>query len=97
MLCIFVRFSEVASEEWDKPAYSVGLKCALLMRGCVNCDIRQTERHYRLVTSEKPDETGKTFHSVCRELLVGLLLGVAKDAREQSLCEKAVIPAVNLR
>ena len=76
--------SEVASEGWNKPAYSVGLKCARLMSGCVHCDIRQ--RHYRLATSEKPGETGRTFHSVCRELLVGLLLGVAKDGREHSLC-----------
>ena len=37
-------------------------------------DTRQ--RHYRLATSEKPGETGRTFHGVCRELLVvvGLLL-----------------------
>ena len=29
---LLVRFSEVASEEWDKPAYNgVGLKCARLM------------------------------------------------------------------
>ena len=69
--------TEVASEGWNKPAYSVGLKCARLMSGCVHCDTRQ--RHYRLATSEKPGETGRTFHSVCRELLVGLLLGVAKD------------------
>ena len=33
-------------------------------------------------------ETGRTFHSVCRELLVGLQLGVAKDGREHSLCGK---------
>ena len=63
--------TEVASEGWNKPAYSVGLKCARLMSGCVQCDTRQ--RHYRLATSEKPGETGRTFHSVCRELLVGLL------------------------
>ena len=25
-----------------------------------------------MATSEKPGETGRTFHSVCRELLVGL-------------------------
>ena len=35
-------------------------------------------RHYRLATRENPGETGRTVHSVCRELLVGLLLGVAK-------------------
>ena len=80
-LCTLVN--EVASEGWNKPAYSVGLKCARLMSGCVQCDTRQ--RHYRLATSEKPGETGRTFHSVCRELLVGLLLGVAKDGREHSL------------
>ena len=57
-----------------KPANSVGLKCARLMSGRVHCDTRQ--RHYRLATSEKPGETGRTFHSVYRELLVGL--GVAK-------------------
>ena len=34
--------TEVASEGWNKPAYSVGLKCARLMSG-----------HYRLATSEK--------------------------------------------
>ena len=78
--------TEVASEGWNKPAYSVGLKCARLMSGCLHCDTRQ--RHYRLATSEKPGETGRTFHSVCRELLVGLLLGVAKDGREYSLCGK---------
>ena len=81
-------FTEVTSEGRNKPAYSVGLKCARLMSGCVHCDTRQ--RHYRLATSEKPGETGRTFHSVCRELLVavGLLLGVAKDGREHSLCGK---------
>ena len=78
--------TEVASKVWNKPAYSVGLKCARLMSGCVHCDTRQ--RHYRLATSEKPGETGRTFHSVCRELLVGLILGVAKDGREHSLCGK---------
>ena len=66
--------------------HCVGLKCARLMNGCVHCDTRQ--RHYRLATSEKPGEIGRTFHSVCRELLVGLLLGVAKDGREHSLCGK---------
>ena len=55
----------------------------------------KTETLYRLATSEKPGETGKTFHSVCRELLVGLLLGVAKDGREHSLCGKSWITAVN--
>ena len=40
--------SEVASEGWNKPAYSVGR----LMSGCVHCDARQ--RHYGLETSEKP-------------------------------------------
>ena len=78
--------TEIASEGRNKPAYSVGPKCARLMSGCVHCDTRQ--RHYRLATSEKPGETGRTFRSVCRELLVGLLLGVAKDGREQSLCGK---------
>ena len=77
-----VLLTEVA----NKPAYSVGLTCVRLMSGCVHCDTRQ--RHYRLATSEKPGETGRTFHSVCRELLVGLLLGVAKDGREHSLCGK---------
>ena len=81
-----VLLTEVASEGWNKPAYSVGLKRARLMNGCVHCDARH--RHYRLATSEKPGETGRTFHSVCRELLVGLLLGVAKDGREHSLCGK---------
>ena len=28
--------TEVASEGWNKPAYSVGLKCARLMSGCVH-------------------------------------------------------------
>ena len=74
-----VLLTEVASDGWNKPAYSVGLKCARLMSGCVHCDTRQ--RHYRLATSEKPGETGRIFHSVCTELLVGLLLGVAKDGR----------------
>ena len=69
-----------------QPAYSVGLKCARLMSGYVHCDTRQ--RHYRLATSEKPGDTGRTFHSVCKELLVGLLLGVAKDGREHFLCGK---------
>ena len=78
--------AEIASEGWNKPAYSVGPKCARLMSGCVHCDTRR--RHYRLATSEKPRETGRSFHSVCRELLVGLLLGVAKDGREHSLCGK---------
>ena len=32
--------TEVASEGWNKPAYSVGLKCARLMSGCVHCDTR---------------------------------------------------------
>ena len=86
---LYVRtlLTEVDSEGWNKlHAYSDGLKCAGLMSGCVHCDTRQ--RHYRLATSEKPCETGRTFHSVCRELLVGLLLGVAKDGREHSLCGK---------
>ena len=56
------------------------------MNGCVHCDTRQ--RHYRLATSEKPGEIGRTFHSMCRELLVDLLLGVAKDGSEHSLCGK---------
>ncbi len=81
-----VLLTEVTSEGWNKPVYSVGLKCAPLMSGCVHCDTRR--RHYRLATSEKPGETGRTFHSVCRELLVDLLLGVAKDGREHSLCGK---------
>ena len=68
------------------PACSVGLKCARLMSGCVHCDTGQ--RHYRLATSEKQGETSRSFHSVCRELLVGLLLGVAKDGRERFLCGK---------
>ena len=76
--------TEFASEGRSKSAYSVVLKCARLMNGCVYSDTRQ--RHYRLATSEKlRGETGRTFHSVCRELLVGLLLGVAKDGREHSL------------
>ncbi len=79
-----VLLTKVTSEGWNKPVYSVGLKCAPLMSGCVHCDTRR--RHYRLATSEKPGETGRTFHSVCRELLVDLLLGVAKDGREHSLC-----------
>ena len=33
----------VASEGWNKPRYSVELKCAPLMSGCVHCDTRQTE------------------------------------------------------
>ena len=79
--------AEVTSEGRNKPAYSVGPKCARLMNGCVYSDTRQ--RHYRLATSEKlRGETGRTFHSVCRELLVGLLLGVAKDGREHSLWGK---------
>ena len=81
-----VLLTKVTSEGWNKPVYSVGLKCAPLMSGCVHCDTRR--RHYRLATSEKPGETGRTFHSVCRELLVDLLLGVAKDGREHSLCAK---------
>ncbi len=81
-----VLLTKVTSEGWNKPVYSVGLKCAPLMSGCVHCDTRR--RHYRLATSEKPGETGRTFHSVCRELLVDLLLGVAKDGREHSLCGK---------
>ena len=72
-----VFLTEVASEGWNKPAYSVGLKCAPLMSGCVNCDTRR--RHYRLATSEKPGETGRTFHSVCRELLILLRVFVADD------------------
>ena len=55
--------TEVASEGWNKPAYSVGPKCARLMNGCVHCDTRQ--RHYRLATSEKPGETGRTFPTLC--------------------------------
>ena len=80
--------TEVASEGWNKPAYSVGLKCPPLMCGCGHCDTRQ--RHYRLATSEKPGESGRSFHSVCREHLVGLklLLAVAKDGREHFLCGK---------
>ena len=78
--------TEAASEGWNKPAYSVGLKCARLMSGCVHCDTRQ--RHYRLATSDKHEETGRTFHSVYRELLVGLLLDVAEDGREHSLWGK---------
>ena len=81
-----VLLTKVTSEGWNKPVYSVGLKCACLMSGCVHCDTRR--RHYRLATSEKPGETGRTFHSVCRELLVDLPLGVAKDGREHSLCRK---------
>ena len=81
-----VLLTKVASEGWNKPVYSVGLKCAPLMSGCVHSDTRR--RHDRLATSEKPGETGRTFHSVCRELLVDLLLGVAKDGREHSLCAK---------
>ena len=86
-LCIFVRFSlKLPAWGLNKPAYSVALKCARLMSGCVHSDTRR--RHYRLATSEKPGETGRSFHSVCRELHVGLLLGVAKDGCEHSLCGK---------
>ena len=86
--------TEVTSGGWNKPAYSVGLKCACLMSGCVHCDTRQ--RHYRLATCEKPGESGRTFHSVCRELLVGLLLGGERWARTFPVW-KSLIPAVNLR
>ena len=88
MQTVYLRtlLTKVTSVGWNKPVYSVGLKCARLMSGCVHCDTRR--RHYRLATSEKPGETGRTFHSVCRELLVDLLLGVAKDGREHSLCGK---------
>ena len=65
---VYVRtlLTEVASEGWNKPAYSVGLKCARLMSGCVRCDTKwDTDTDYRLVTSEKPDETGgRTFSTV---------------------------------
>ena len=57
-LCTLLK---VASEGWNKPAY-IGLKCARLMSGCVHCDTRQ--RYYRLATSEKPGETGRTFQCV---------------------------------
>ena len=88
MQTVYLRtlLTKVTSEGWNKPVYSVGLKCAPLMSGCVHCDTRR--RHYRLATSEKPGETGRTFHSVCRELLVDLLLGVAKDGREHSCVQK---------
>ena len=62
--------TQVASEGWKQARIQGWAKVWRLMSGCVHCDIRQ--RHYRLATSEKPGETGKTFsNSVCRELLVG--------------------------
>ena len=94
MLCtdrvyLCTLLTEVASEGWNKPAYSIGLKRARLMSGCVHCDTRHAE------TLQIDDERETWWNwqnfsdSLCGELLVGLLLGVAKDGREHFLCGKA--------